>query len=253
MSACVHSNLVNVLPEVGDGITAKQQGWVFDESVAKTFTSHVTKSVPLYQEVQTLAVNMADWFVEDDSTIYDVGCSTGTTLRELYGRHKSKKNIQLIGIDNSSAMVDKAREGSKGLNPKILNFLCQDILEYDLPANIASAIYSLYSLQFTSLSKRRELCKKIHASLKEHGAFILVEKIIDSDYRVADMFTNLHCERKVEMGLKPEENYHKTQSLRGVLNPLTVEGNITLLKESGFSRVSTFFQWCNFVGFVAIK
>jgi tRNA (cmo5U34)-methyltransferase len=45
----------------------------------------------------------------------------------------------------------------------------------------------------------------------------------------------------------------KSKSLRGVLNPLTLQQNMDLLREAGFSNMEIFFRWYNFVGLVAIK
>jgi tRNA (cmo5U34)-methyltransferase len=46
---------------------------------------------------------------------------------------------------------------------------------------------------------------------------------------------------------------NKREALENVLVPLTIQENIDLLIEAGFTRVETFFQWFNFVSFVAYK
>lgn len=240
-----------LLPNAGDGIYAGTTNWKFDAAVADNFEAHISKSVPMYNEVQRLAVTLSDWFIEDGSSVYDIGCATGTTLAELHKRHLNKKSLKMVGIDNSAVMLARAKDNLNGYNEQRISLVCQNIMDYSFDAP-ASVIYSLYTLQFINFSQRAELCKKIHSCLKDYGAFFLVEKIIESDYRVADVFTHLHWERKEEMGFKPAEIYNKAQSLRGVLKPLTLEKNLELLRGAGF-RTSTFFQWCNFVGFIGIK
>jgi tRNA (cmo5U34)-methyltransferase len=42
-----------------------------------------------------------------ETRIYDLGCSTGATLLEL-SRRMTASELEFVGIDNSSAMVDKA-------------------------------------------------------------------------------------------------------------------------------------------------
>ena len=65
----------------------------------------LNRSVPFYKEMQRLSINFALQFLEDDK-VYDLGCSTASMLIEL-SKH-CKKNLKLIGIDNSSAMLDNA-------------------------------------------------------------------------------------------------------------------------------------------------
>lgn len=45
----------------------------------------------------------------------------------------------------------------------------------------------------------------------------------------------------------------KNVSLRGIMKPLTLEENINILKESGFSEYEVFLKYNNFVGIMAIK
>jgi tRNA (cmo5U34)-methyltransferase len=45
----------------------------------------------------------------------------------------------------------------------------------------------------------------------------------------------------------------KTRSLKGVLEPFSTQGNIQLLKRSGFKDIMTVFKYGCFEGFLAIK
>ena len=47
-------------------ITAIPGEWKFDEQVAKSFDTHVRKSIPLYDEVQKMVVEISEWFVRDE-------------------------------------------------------------------------------------------------------------------------------------------------------------------------------------------
>jgi tRNA (cmo5U34)-methyltransferase len=98
-----------------------------------------------------------------------------------------------------------------------------------------------------------DVCKKIYQSLSPSGGFLLVEKVADQDSTLAEIFSQLHWQRKEAMGLSVEEIYSKAKSLRGVMIPLTLESNIIMLKEAGFTKVGLFFKWFNFAGIVAIK
>lgn len=244
------STTLPTLLSAGDNIQTLQSNWTFNDSaVAENFNQHVHRSVPYYLETQQLAVELSDWFVQSGGKIYDLGCATGSTIADLAKRH-ARKSLHFTGIDTSAQMLEKARKGLDGfarINLKQAD-ACELPFEQDL-----SMVYSLYTLQFIDPQQRLELCKKIYSSLSRRGAFVLVEKVLDFDSMVGDIFVNLHWGKKAAMGFEPSEIYAKAQSLRGVLTPFTVEENLQMLKEAGFERTSVFFKWCNFAGIVAIK
>jgi tRNA (cmo5U34)-methyltransferase len=55
------------------------------------------------------------------------------------------------------------------------------------------------------------------------------------------------------MGYSDMEIANKREALENVLIPFQRTENIKLLSDSGFQNVTTFFQWFNFSGFLAIK
>ncbi|HLO89343.1 MAG TPA: methyltransferase [Nostocaceae cyanobacterium] len=234
---------------VGNGLNVAPGTWEFDAAVAVEFNSHVAKSVPLYYELQTLAVQISDFFIPKYGLIIDLGCSTGTTIIKLLDRHQ-KKNLRILGIDNSAPMIAEAH--------KILDIFTnvqleeQNIVFCSLPK--AHLIYSLYSLQFIDLEYRQSVVEKIYNSLHEGGAFILVEKVLDDNSAISEIYQLCHWENKQYVGgFNPSEILGKAQSLRGRMRPLSTEENLQMLKDVGFRHTSTFFKWCNFVGILAVK
>src|SRR5687767_7862631 len=95
---------------VDDTITAVPGEWRFDENVSKAFDAHVEKSVPFYVEMQRMVVELSEYFVRDRSVVYDLGCSTGTTIELLSNSHAGKKDVQFFGFDLSKFMVKEARK-----------------------------------------------------------------------------------------------------------------------------------------------
>ena len=55
----------------------------FDAKVAQAFDDMVSRSVPFYDEIQRMTVEMAADFAQPGSSLVDIGCSTGTTLQML--------------------------------------------------------------------------------------------------------------------------------------------------------------------------
>ena len=78
---------------------------MFDFNKVKDFDKHISLSIPHYEFVIDTILTLSDYFIEDDTNIYDIGCSTGLFLQALKERTKHK-NINLIGIDNSTLIPD---------------------------------------------------------------------------------------------------------------------------------------------------
>src|SRR5215213_9403739 len=57
--------------------------FAFDATTVRVFDNMVSRSVPFYGEIQRMTAELAEEFAVPGSTVYDLGCSTGTTLRAL--------------------------------------------------------------------------------------------------------------------------------------------------------------------------
>jgi len=114
-------------------------------------------------------------------------------------------------------------------------------------------ILSLYTLQFLPLWKRKQVLQRIYKGLVEGGAFILVEKIRAENSMFEDIWTDLYWDFKQDSGLNEQQVIKKSQSLRGVLMPLTLSENLRLLSDTGFQCMDTFIKWNNFAGIIAVK
>ncbi|MGZ5273713.1 MAG: carboxy-S-adenosyl-L-methionine synthase CmoA, partial [Kaistella sp.] len=52
----------------------------FNDKVAGVFDDMVSRSVPYYDEMQRMTSELVKDFAKKDSFVYDLGCSTGTTM-----------------------------------------------------------------------------------------------------------------------------------------------------------------------------
>lgn len=234
---------------VDDTISAVPGEWRFNDEVSRAFDSHVRKSVPLYDEIQRMVVELSEYFVSDEGVVYDLGSSTGETLYHLAAHHSGKENLELIGVELSESMIEEARRKIESPN---VRFRRSNILDIDFsPA--PDLVTSLFTLQFLRLSERRQLLAQLAGAMVEGGALIMVEKTRGNTAAFEDMWTELYWDFKARQGLTPEQILEKAGSLRGVLNPLTQEENLKLLHQSGFDHVEPFFKWYNWTGFLAVK
>ena len=132
----------------GDNINAGNGEWTFSGEMVNHFEEHVKKSVPIYSEGQELIKNLSEYFIKNDSIIYDIGCSTGKLLIDLVNQNKHKKNSKYIGIDIESDMIKFAKKKQKELSIKgtKLNFINEDIVTYDFEKS--DLIISYFTIQF---------------------------------------------------------------------------------------------------------
>ena len=235
-----------------DEITTAVPGvWEFNKPVSQVFDSHVRKSVPCYDETQRLVREISEFFVNEGSCIYDLGSSTGETLFLLAGKHYIKKNIRLVGIEKSTAMIELAQDKCRQFEN--ISFIHQDLMKFDAFES-AELVISLYTLQFLPIQHRKKLIRQIYDCLKPGGAFILAEKIFSGRHPLFEQISNdVHWEFKTAQGLTDEMILQKARSLRGVLVPLTYDENIEMLKNAGFKVIDCFLRWLNFAGFLAVK
>ena len=71
------------------------------------------------------------------------------------------------------------------------------------------------------------------------------------DFRIYSIFYTLISKKKNK--LDSVEILDKEKSLRGVLEPYTIQANIDFLKRAGFKDITPITQYLNFIGFLAIK
>jgi len=222
----------------------------FNSDVAEVFDDMLERSVPLYRQCQDLTVNWCKSLATPDRCIYDLGCSTGSLLR-LLAESITIPRVPLIGVDNSAAMLSKARE-------KLNNFPNSvDFIEANLNAsfsfNDSCAIVMNYTLQFIPVENRASLLKKIYESLMPGGGFILNEKVLSENEVLSETFVEMHHDFKKGRGYSKMEISKKRDALENVLVPLKLSKTMTLVHEAGFAAVDIFFKWNNFAGLIALK
>jgi tRNA (cmo5U34)-methyltransferase len=224
----------------------------FNETVAEVFDDMVTRSVPLYQEVQYLIAELAGRFIEDGGVIYDLGCSTGTTILHL-ARRWPDRNIQFVALDSSAPMIERAsvKLTQAGLSDRVV--WRQDDLNEPLAFGPADVFIMNLTLQFVRPANRARLVSQIHTSLRSGGCLILVEKVLPDNLDLAPLYTEIYYDHKRRQGYSELEIAQKRAALENRLIPYAVRENLDLLCRNGFSQPDIFFRWCNFAGFIGIR
>ena len=145
----------------------------FDEAVASVFDDMLSRSVPFYDEVRKLIIALILSEQEEGKKVLDLGSSTAKFLLDLHSKMEVK--MQLKGLDNSQAMLDRAEQKCQafgaGIDLELADMLTYDYREEDI-------IVANYTLQFIRPMQRVELVKKLYNALNDDGLFIFSEKVV---------------------------------------------------------------------------
>lgn len=243
--------------EARDEVFAQKQQIVsdfkFGANVAQVFDDMLVRSVPFYLETQRMLGELAAEFAVPDTNIYDLGCSTCTTFLNFHQYLPPEEQYGLIGIDNSEAMLDKARSKlQEHAFPRPVDLQVAD-LNKTVQVQNASVVVLNLTLQFVRPLNRARLIQDIYSGLCEGGVLLLVEKVLGDCSLTNRLFIKNYYDFKQRNGYSQLEIAQKREALENVLIPYHVNENYDLLRREGFSQIDVFFKWYNFCGFLAVK
>lgn len=223
----------------------------FGPRTAAVFDDMLERSVPCYAEIQRMIGEMAADFAVRCTTVYDLGCSTGTTLKTL--DQSLPDDVALIGIDSSPEMLQRARQKLPAeTSSRPVELLCLD-LEQGVPIRNASVVVMVLTLQFIRPLRRESIIADIARGMNEGGALILVEKVLSAHSTMNRLFIEYYYDFKRRNGYTEMEIARKREALENVLVPYHDTENRELLLRNGFRYSESFFRWYNFCGILAIR
>ena len=217
---------------------------------ADEFDRHIELSIRGYGNLIDDCIELSQYFVENDTTVCDIGCSTGRMLGAIRARNQERAPAaRYIGLDIESSF-EKHWARQKGTN---IQFLVQDVLAFDGFAELSLAT-SIFTLQFLPERHRHEVCRKIYDGLVPGGAFIVAEKTFAKIPRTQDMLMSLYLHYK-RRHFSDEEIMDKEKSLRDKMKSGREADLIRLLTDTGFrvDAIEPFWRSHMFVAFVCVK
>jgi tRNA (cmo5U34)-methyltransferase len=181
--------------------------------------------------------NIPTWisFSGSSPRVLDLGIGTGLELEGLY---KKYPDMQVTGVDLSQKMLDKLREKYPD---KPLDLICASYFDVDFGAGSAQGsaqgfdlALSIYSLHHFSEDLKLGLYRRICEALKPEGEFVLGDFTVATE-EMQDMLLAENNRVRAEHGLAADELLH-------IDLPFTVETEVRLMKEAGFSTVQVLHQ-----------
>jgi len=221
------------------------------------FDEHINKSIRGYSDLIEDIISYSRYFVENKTSVVDIGCSTGKLIESLINENKDHcTEAQYVGIELAQDFYDDLDQKNKdlcGIYPWLnLDFLKDDICNYTF--SNCSFVTSIFTLQFISRRLRKEVLQKIYNGLNHGGAFIFAEKTIFNSARLQEMITfNFYDYKK--KNFSSEEILEKEKILRHMLKPSTLNEITDDLKHVGWDpdNIQEFWRNHMFVGIIAIK
>ena len=163
------------------------------------------------------------------SRVLDLGCGTGLELEELFSVNPK---AEVTGIDLSGEMLNALKAK---FPDKQLTLVCASYFDAPFGEKLYDAAVSVESLHHFSADMKASLYGKLHAALKQGGAFVLTDYFAESEELEEEYFRNL-ADLKKEQGLSDDTFYHYD-------TPLLVDHEMDILRSAGFRDVRIMKQW----------
>lgn len=215
------------------------------------FDNHIEKSVRGYSNLWNDVVGLSKYFVEDNTNVIDLGCSSGKMLKAMIKQNNEHvPHATYMGIEIESDFADGHAEDLLSSEWNNLVYKMEDIRQCDIYN--ASLVTSLFTLQFMPPKDRATTIKKIHDGLNEGGAFIFSEKGFSCNTKIQDMMTFMYYDYK-RQHFTDTEILDKEVQLRHMMKPNTKTEMFDMCYDAGFKDLHVFWQNFNFYGVIALK
>ena len=175
--------------------------------------------------------------MKENCRILDLGCGTGLELGEYFVLNPT---AEVTAIDLSEGMLNVLRNKFTDKNIKLIKGSYFDV---PFGEKIFDAAVSVESLHHFTKEEKLPLYKKLSASLKKGGYFVLTDYFCQSDEEEA-LYRHTCLELKNQQGISDNELYHYD-------TPLTVSHETEALLEAGFTSVKLLGRWENTYTLVA--
>ena len=219
------------------------------------FDEHIDWSIRGYSNLLGDVISFSRYFVEDNTNVVDIGCSTGkTTEKMLLHNQDHCKNAKYVGIEIAEGFYNSLDDRLDSLTNNEpwaqVEFIKDDVRHYNF--DNCSLVTSIFTLQFMPKRHRQEVIQNIYNGLNDGGAFLFSEKIYTEDAFIQDMLTFNYYDFK-RQNFDAQDIMDKEITLRNMLKPNTWLEIETMLKSAGFKSVQVFWQNFLFLGAIAIK
>lgn len=209
------------------GQTMLERMDIFFENRITGYDEHMLKNIEGASEFYKFTAEQLP--MKSESEVLDLGCGTGLELEEYFSLNPG---VHITGIDLSKTMINTL---AAKFQDKELNLINGSYFDVPLGKGKYTAAVSVESLHHFTEEQKLLLYKKLFCALKNDGYFILTDYFAETELLEKEYFENLQ-RLKEEQNITDDEFYHYD-------TPLTVEHEIQILKEAGFTDVEILKNW----------
>jgi tRNA (cmo5U34)-methyltransferase len=209
------------------------------------FDEHINKSIRGFSNLFNDVVSLSRYFIEEDTSVLDLGCSQGTLLEEIKKTNDQVKSTKFIGVDINENFKPHWN------NKPNLSFVVDDITKMKFPNNL-SFVTSIFILQFLPHKVRYNLLKKIYDNLNLGGSLTIGTKILSPNSKLQQMFEFIYYDYK-KKSFSEKQILDKEVELRHLSKLITEDQLTTQLNSIGFQNIECFWRNHNFIGLTMTK
>lgn len=212
------------------------------------FDNHIDGSIRGYGNLWQDVVDISQYFVENNTSVVDIGCSTGKMLKSMIAQNTFAPNALYEGIEIEQDFWMLYNDDEREIRQ--LQYYKGDVLEYDF--HNCSYVTSIFTMQFMSHRDRKDVIRKVYNGLLPGGAFVFAEKTMPENVRIHEIRTFTYYDFK-RRTFTTDDIMDKEKQLRHMTKPSTRNELVSMCKDAGFEAVDTFWQNHAFTGFIALK
>ncbi len=211
------------------------------------FDNHIDGSIRGYNNLWKDIVDISQYFVENGTTVVDIGCSTGKMLKSMIEQNTFAPLAYYDGVEIEEEFFAAYEADEKQYHN--LTYFRGDVEQYIF--NNCSYVTSIFTLQFMPYKDRMNVFRNVYRGLNPGGAFVFAEKTMSQHVRIHEIRTFTYYDFKRNT-FTTEDIMNKEKQLRHMTKPSTREELVDMCREAGFDAVDTFWQNHGFTGFIAL-
>jgi tRNA (cmo5U34)-methyltransferase len=209
----------------------------FDFKKVDDFEKHIELSIPNFLTLDNIFKHVTHEFAQPESTVVDLGCSTGRFLSGL----TKIEGCQYVGVDTVD--METRRDNFLFIEGDVEKWLEEQLQN----TAVASVIVSMFFLQFLGAKKRARVLNLIRHHIELGAKLLISEKVFLEDSRLQSLIHRLHIQEK-RKGFTEKEILDKDLQLSVSMFCKQESELEAELKQLG--AVTKVWQSYNFMGYV---
>lgn len=194
----------------------------FWEKQAETFKNDVNavNFDPIQEELELFTIEK---FIEDNETIFDMGCGNGRTLINLA---QEKRGAVFYGADFAQGMIKAAEAERQKIGLDNLHFYHLDSVSPELPEKLGQKFDKIITKRLLINLKGRDKIKaieNIYTMLKDNGTYIMIECFTEPLKRINDIRSKINLD---EIKVKYFNEYLSHDFLKNINDKFEIEESV---------------------------